>query len=304
MENLDELQFKYVEAKEYGVAYSEIVSQYDFEYAQIEQVIAGFEDGLSCDDVETYADHIFDSMQMFWIRYGLAKWNSDMVMLYAQPSYSAEQMREIVLCYERGIGVSNVGEYFTPDIPAKLMAKRRYSLMMGNENGPFTKTLFETKRPLITEMPEPPPVKKEPEFTRDQTIIIDKARSAGFTVQQLSVLANPGFEPKQMEQIVWGFVHNDLSVDQVNVFAAPEFQYDQMAEIRKGITHGIPMERVRRYADSRFNARQMTHLRLAAAELSEHQFSVIADPDIPAYKMGELITGFRQGYTLEEMEEM
>lgn len=295
--SIEELQTIY--SKSAGLNdFEKLTKKHEYDYAQAGQIIAALKAGVSGDNIKTLENPTFDEMQMFFIRYGLERWDCRKVGVYAQPSFNAGQMREIILCYESGLDEETVSAYFTSDISAKAMARRRYGLLLGNGYVTFEKAQA-TALPQQTKAAPLP----QQQFDRNQQIILNKAKESGLSAAQLHVLANARFEPAQMEQVLWGFEQNKLTPEQVAIYADPIFRADQMVELRKCLKDNFRSERVSIMASPRFSARQLTQLRLAN-DLDDAQFRFLAKPEIPAYKMGEYTMGFRQGYSIEQMQDM
>lgn len=49
-------------------------------------------------------------------------------------------------------------------------------------------------------------------------------------------------------------------MNQIKMYAKPEFDNDQMSQIRKGFEHGLTIEQVQAYANSKFTDEKMNKL--------------------------------------------
>ena len=65
-----------------------------------------------------------------------------------------------------------------------------------------------------------------------------------FTPEEVGIYTNPEFNKDQILVIKSGFLHN-LTIEQVKIYAKPEFSAGQMGEIEKGLIHGLSAEQVK-----------------------------------------------------------
>ncbi len=94
------------------------------------------------------------------------------------------------------------------------------------------------------------------------------------TIEQIKVFAQLEYKWEQMEQIRKGF-ENHLTIEQVKVYANPEFSWQQMWEIRKGFKNGLTIKQIKLFAHSKFNDEQMEQIRKFIEENNDMSINTI-----------------------------
>ena len=103
--------------------------QQEFNEKQLNQIILGFENNLTPEQIAVYANPKFDNDQMRQIRMGFENGlTMEQVAVYADPKFGSAQMWEIRAGFENGLTMEQVAGYADPKFNWNQMWKIRLSL--------------------------------------------------------------------------------------------------------------------------------------------------------------------------------
>jgi hypothetical protein len=279
----------------------------DLDYLQMEQIRLGFHLGLSFEYVAVYANPLLSAHKMFVLRYAaLNKVPPEYIGIAGKPDYSFEQMLEVMAGLLAGLPVDKVARYASSKLTHRQMAALRLELE--------TSRAAERTIAVDIEMKAQEAEKKNTErkaelitldgYTDAQLAVINLAKQNGATEEQLKVLCNLAFAPDEMQAIRFGY-ENHLTVPQVMMYADPRYNASQMNVIRRGLELGLGLDEIQLFADPGFNTAQMKTLFMCLSDadrLTFEQVELLADPEIPAYRMEELRCELLNGKTADELK--
>lgn len=278
----------------------------DMDYMQMEQIRLGFHLGLSFDCVAVYANPLLSVQKMFVLRHAaMNKVPYEYIGIAGKPEYAIEQMLEVIAGLLAGLPVDQVARYASLKLTHRQMASLRLELETSRAAERTIAVDIEKK----AQEAEKKNTERKPDlitldgYTDAQLAVINLAKQNGATDEQLKVLCNPAFAPDEIQAIRFGY-ENHLTVPQVMMYADPRYNASQMNVIRKGLEIGLGLDEIQLYADPGFNTAQMKTLFLCfsdADRLPFEQVELLADPEIPAYRMDELRCELLNGKTVEQL---
>ena len=258
---------------------------------QMNVIRAGLESGLTKDEIRLYADERFNSLQMEQIRYAIQdNISNDEIMLYADPKFDWEQMREIFWGLYEGLAV---GLYDDP----KFNSMQMQEIRLGLESGLFVslyadpqfncEQMYEIRLGLEKDLDTR--LYANPKFDGKEMHKIRQYLEEGV---DLSAYANDKLNFQQIEQIIWG-INKGL---EVSLYADEKFDWEQMRQIRYGLESGLD---VSLYANEYFDWKQMEQIRKGIE--SGLDVSVYADPKFDFEQMEEIRLGLENGLSIEQV---
>ena len=103
--------------------------QQEFDEKQLNQILLGFENNLTPEQIAVYADPKFDNAQMRQIRTGFKNGlTMEQVAVYADPKFDSKQMEQIQKGFENGLTMEQVAGYADPKFNWNQMWKIRLGL--------------------------------------------------------------------------------------------------------------------------------------------------------------------------------
>ncbi len=279
----------------------------DLDYLQMEQIRLGFHLGLSFDCVAVYANPLLSARKMFLLRHAaMNNVPTEYIGIAGKPEYSLEQMIEVVDGLLAGLPVDQVARYASSKLTHRQMAALRLELETSRAAERTIAVDIEKK----AQEAEKKNTERKAElitldgYTDAQLAVINLAKQNGATDEQLKVLCNSEFGPDEMQTIRFGY-ENHLTVPQVMMYADPRYNASQMNVIRRGLEIGLGLDEILLYADPDFNVAQMKTLFVCLSDADRLPFKVVellADPEIPAYRMEELRCELLNGKTADELK--
>ena len=127
-------------------------------------------------------------------------------------------------------------------------------------------------------------------YNMQQIELIGDAIQAGFTEDEIEIVANPHFHWEQMREVIRGFKAG-LPIAQVRQYAKTCYNPRQMYQIYPAMSAGYSQTKLNVLLDSRFDAGQMSVIRLGfLSGLSVQDVKKFADPilsadDMQSYRM-------------------
>jgi hypothetical protein len=201
----------------------DLITKYDFNDYQINEIISGLRNGLTIEQVELYAKPEFNDSQMEEIRWGFEKGlSTEQIKIYAKPNFNEFQMLQIRVGFENGLSTEQIKLYAKPDFNKYQMKE----IKEGFEHG------------LSTEQVR---LYAKSEFNADQMLQIRMGFEDGLSTEQVKLYAKSEFNEFQMLQIRVGF-ENGLSIEQVRLYAKPDFDWKQIKRIREALQKGLTYE--------------------------------------------------------------
>jgi hypothetical protein len=286
-----------------------IMDNMDLDYLQMEQIRLGFTNNLSVDYVSIYANPLFSAPKMLLLRLLCeAKFDILLISVAARPELSYEQTYEAYAAITAGLQLDQTSQIITNKITHRQIAAARLEYEISRLAEKSIVVNLKTKAKKAIEKNES--VKKAEKikldgFSDSQLSVINLFNASSPSKEQLEVICKKELNPKQMQEIRWGFEINHLTIPQVMSYASdPSREAGQMAIIREGQRLGFGHDQIELIADRKLNHNQMKQV-LQCFDgnhpLSVEQVSLLANPEIPAYKMQEYRMGFTAGMTAEEL---
>ncbi len=302
-------QIKYAEILGIETEIKELISSEIYDREQIDVLLLAFKQGISIENIKIMASPLFDFHQMDLIRQALfSGMELQSVLMFARAELSYIQMREIFYSLASGISAENTLDIAKSYTPAKEMAFKRYRYLVNQEKDIKSLVRLEPvttseKQAVILEKKQNEVAKNDFQgFNNNQMLVIKKALKAKLMPSQMDFFKNRELDATQMNSILWGFTENKLSEIQVSIYAKPSFDAEQMNEIRKALSLNINVTDIAKYFTPDFEARQMSYLRIALQRnFSPEQMKYIADSKITGSKMNDIIMGFSNGFTAEDL---
>ena len=122
-------------------------------------------------------------------------------------------------------------------------------------------------------------------YNMQQIELIGDAIQAGFTEEEIEIVANPAFHWEQMWEVIRGF-KTGLPIAQVRQYAKTCYNPRQMYQIYLAMSAGCSQTKLNILLDSRFDAGQMSVIRLGfLSGLSVQDVKRFADPILSASDM-------------------
>lgn len=287
----------------------ELMDNPDMDYLQMEQIRLGFKNGLSIDYVVVYANPLLSGLKMLLLRLlGESKIDILLISIVARPELSYEQTYEAYAAIMAGLQLDQAAQIVTNKITHRQIAAARLEYEISRLAEKTIAVDLEKKAHEAVKKNKAikkPAIIKIDGFSDAQLSVINLFNASGPTKAQLEVICKKELNPKQMQEIRWGFEINHLTIPQVMSYAGdPSREAGQMAIIREGQRLGFGHDQIELIADRKLNYNQMKQVFLCfdgEHPLSVEQVTLFADPEIPAYKMQEYRMGFAAGMTAEEL---
>ena len=300
----------------------EVTRGKEFSEDQTEEIRKGFENGLSMEQVQLFADPKFDSRVISSIERcfeaGLSmeqvSFCIDTCSKWEKKANKREEVRRpeevidtIRMDIQRGIPLDII----------ELYAGRSYGLFSIYDDireDVLKKRFPEEQIRMYANL-------ELNQYQAEQ--IRDAFEHDKLSTEQVKVFAKPEFDSRQMYHIR-RYIRN-LSQDQIDILVNPKFDCSQMMEIHDGFMHGLTVEQVKAYAKSEFDCAKMKLMR-AGAEcgvsfgtgydnrqvdqiekgirngLSIEQIQFYADPNFTADQMYQIREGFKDGLSMEQIQ--
>ena len=220
--------------------------------AALSEVLLGLRNGLSVEDVSTFANPSFTANQMKEIRLGFENIEDrELVFIYLDPKYSEIKMKVCRELLEAGFEKEKVTIYLnTPEYSYNELLE----VELGIRHGLSVKELsYYAKR----------------EYNCDQMRVLRRAFESGISFKEIHLVAKALFDPEQMEKIANAFIKDKLEIDMVALASRVCFDINQMEEILDGIKLGFSKEQIELYSDPKYSAHRMRIIKVILKEFPE-----------------------------------
>ena len=217
--------------------------------AALSEVLLGLKNGLSVDDVSTYANPSFTANQMKEIRLGFENIEDrELVFIYSDPKYSEIKMKVCRELLEVGFEKEKVTIYLnTPEYSYNELLE----VELGIRHGLSVKELsYYAKR----------------EYNSDQMRVLRRAFESGISFKEIHLVAKALFDSEQMEKIANAFIKDKLEFDMVTLASRVCFDINQMEEILDGIKLGFSKEKLELYCSPKYSAHHMRIIKVILKE--------------------------------------
>lgn len=241
--------------------------------SQLTQVRLGIQNGLSDEQIRTFAKRNLSPKQMEKLRLLCESGMScKLVELLANPRYSVEIMGLIEQVFLDG--------YCAPTTAVKLITNPYFSFSQSEKIACH----------ILSRLPsEKIKFYAKPEFTPEQMQAIFLGFANELSVEQVSLYAKPEFNDKQMYEIARGLLDMPRSIEKIQLYARPEYNACQMAVIRKGLERRLPKEHLMLYAKPDFTFEQMEEIfRAHLFNLTIEEIQMYANPKYSTEKMRQM----------------
>lgn len=133
------------------------------------------------------------------------------------------------------------------------------------------------------------------------TILSDLTK--GFSIDEIKLYLDKDFTEGQITYIRRG-ISEGLTEEQIKYFANPDFATAKMKIIEEAMANGLSLDKVKLFSEGNYNIPQQKELSKILLEdnLTSEKFYVVANPQFNQFKMEEIVDGFNNGLSLEEVD--
>ena len=203
----------------------QLCSNSHFTSEELNQILSGFEKGLSVDKVAIYAKPCYDRGQMNEIRLGLENnLSNEQVEVYANPRYDFNKMKLLRCGFVHGFTQEQVEIYAHPEFSIETM-----NLIFNNLRA----------RTLADDLIK---VYAKSDYNCEQMVEIRKGLESNLSRKQIELYANPEFDALQMSIIRQSFKF--LNDEQIKTYANPKLTVDQMQLVCYAYKCNLPEKQI------------------------------------------------------------
>jgi len=205
-----------------------------FTLKQWEQINLGKKNGLSKEQIETYAKSNFSDKQMREVRLGYErKLTDEQVKLYAKVDIEDTMMRAVRLELQAGLTLEQEKEFFTYDFTSycNWVSGKNFRLLMKC----IRKGVNRKQIKKIIKMCESISYVDTRVFLENEKLEISlKGILADFTMKEVGLYAHSHLSVEQSKEVYLGLVKG-LSGEEVKCYAHHSISSDRMRRIRKNL---------------------------------------------------------------------
>ena len=333
---------KYLENKELKEYLLNLCENYEFDSLEIEQVLIGYKNGLTIDQIKIY-DNLSTWYKMKWLRIALEN-GMDLAKLKLNctlSSYFEPELKEIAMGYKNGLSNEQVQIYLDKKNPSESMEQIRLCLehgltdeqikhcasniysgavkremRLGYENG-LTREQVRyycdrdnceiSVMTLIRKGLEKKYSKAVIELYANPCFYYNKAEALYEALEYLpyskvKYLSETGLGIEQLRYLL-NFYARSLTIEQLKFIANSAFSQDEMSQIGRGFEQGLSIEQVKVYADPEISSNYMAFARGCYKKMYNiKQVELLIKSNLSEEILEEMLKGINPNIGLRKLE--